>query len=82
MQRDIEQLRRELTDIADALADDSPEAGRAIEAALTELDDSRVGERLAASAEAFDLGQPLYVIGSEQIVESALERLGRRLVQA
>lgn len=82
MQDDVARLRGDLTGLGAALDDTSPESARAIDQALDELDEVRLDERLAASAQAFEMGQPLYVIGSESLVEQALARLGRRLDQA
>lgn len=82
MQGDLAELRAELIDLSDAAGERSAQGARTLDRALDELDEVRVDERLAASASAFDLGQPLYVIGSESLVEDALERLGGRIAQA
>lgn len=82
MQQDVTDLRAELTDLSAAISAADPDASRQLDRALSELDDARVDERLAAAAEAFEYGQPLYVIGSESLVEQALRRLGLRVSQA
>jgi hypothetical protein len=82
MQDDLARLRGDLTGLGAALDEMNPESARAIDQALDELDEVRLDERLAASAQAFEMGQPLYVIGSESLVERALGRLGSRLDQA
>lgn len=82
MQDDLADLRGEMADVSEALAQRDAEGARMLDRAVRELDEARVDERLAASAEAFEMGQPLYVIGSETLVEDALQRLGRRIDQA
>jgi hypothetical protein len=84
MQEALAGLRGELTDLSDAVGQGQrdADAARVLDRALRELDETRVDERLAASAEAFEMGQPLYVIGSETLVQQALQRLGQRIGQA
>ncbi len=80
MQADLNNLSRELDDLSDVIEDDDTVA--VLADASRELADERLDERLAASADAFEFGRPLYAIGNEAVVEQALERLGRRLEQA
>jgi hypothetical protein len=82
MQQDLAGLRAELTALGRSLTGPDPAAARILERAVGELDDVRIDERLAASAEAFEMGQPLYVIGSEGVVQQGLQRLQRRVEQA
>lgn len=82
MQQDLAELRAELTDLSDALGARDPDGAGVLDRALRELDEVRLDERLTASAEAFEIGQPLYVLGSETLVEQALERLAERLTAA
>jgi hypothetical protein len=81
MQADLAELRGELTDLTDAVDERDAQGAGMLDRALRELDEARLDERLAASAEAFEMGQPLYVIGSETLVEQALERLAQRVGQ-
>lgn len=82
MQSDLGELRQDIATISEVLDRRGDGGGRYLERALRELDQARVDERLSASAEAFEMGQPLYVIGSEAQVEQALARLARRVDQA
>ncbi|HEX7036264.1 MAG TPA: hypothetical protein VF210_10840 [Pseudomonadales bacterium] len=82
MQQDLAELRAELTELSEALGERGSEGAALLDRALREVDEVRLDERLTASAEAFEIGQPLYVLGSETLVEQALERLGRRIAEA
>lgn len=82
MQDDLGDLRAELAELGRVLGATAPEAAQQLDEALAELDDARVDERLGTAAEAFELGQPLYVVGSEALVERAFDRLAQRLADA
>ena len=80
MQQDLNEITREIGEVGEAISD--PETSRVLEQAVGELAQERLDERLAASADAFEFGRPLYAIGNEAAVERALERLSDRLGQA
>ncbi|MGE0621480.1 MAG: hypothetical protein AB7I04_02570 [Pseudomonadales bacterium] len=80
MQEDLNELTREIGALGDAIDDEA--AARSLEQALAEIAQERLDERLAASADAFEFGRPLYAVGNEAAVERALERLTERLGQA
>lgn len=82
MQQDLDDVTREITAVGDALAGREPATQRVLQRALTELSEQRVAERLAATADAFEYGRPLFAIGNEATVERALQRLGDRVRQA
>ncbi len=76
-------MQREFGDTLRALGEllgELPERpGAALERALDDVSDARVLERMAAAAEVFDRGRPLYILGQEEFVEETLERFGERL---
>ncbi|MEM8765975.1 MAG: hypothetical protein AAGE43_00920 [Pseudomonadota bacterium] len=80
MQDDLNDLTRELGALGRAMEDGDTAA--VLAEANRELAEERLDERLAASADAFEFGRPLYAIGNEAAVERALERLAGRLAQA
>ncbi len=80
MQGDLNDLTRELGELGNAMEDGDTAA--VLAEASRELAEERLDERLAASADAFEFGRPLYAIGNEAAVEQALERLAGRLEQA
>ena len=80
MQGDVANLTRDLAEAGEASGD--PETRRVLEQALGELSEERVDERLAAVADAFELGRPLFARTHEETVERALERLAERVEQA
>ena len=80
MQADLNDLSRELDALGDVVEDGDTAA--VLAEASRELADERLDERLAASADAFQFGRPLYAIDNEATVERALERLAGRLDQA
>ena len=82
MQQDLDDITRDLDEVGDALAGRDPDTRRVLQRALIELSEQRVDERLAASADAFEYGRPLFAIGNEATVERALQRLGDRVRQA
>ncbi len=82
MQQDLDDVTREIDAVGDALAGRDPDIRRVLQRALTELSEQRVAERLAATADAFEYGRPLFAIGNEATVERALQRLGDRVRQA
>jgi hypothetical protein len=82
MQEELAELERELADLSSAADDRDPDGAALLEQALRELDEVRVDERLSAAAEAFEMGQPLYVIGNERVVARSLEQLSRQLQEA
>lgn len=64
----------------EALRPSLPEReGASLERALDDVSDARLVERMAAAAEVFDRGRPLFLIGQEEYVEEALARFGDRL---
>ena len=82
MQQDLIDVTRDIDAVGDALAGRDPDTRRVLQRALNELSEQRVAERLAATADAFEYGRPLFAIGNEATVERALQRLGDRLRQA
>jgi hypothetical protein len=80
MQQDLNEVTRDIGEVGEAIRD--RETRELLERAVIELSQERVDERLAASAEAFEYGQPLYAIGNEASVERALMQLSRRVEQA
>ncbi|MDA1073936.1 MAG: hypothetical protein O3A63_04130 [Proteobacteria bacterium] len=82
MQSDLNDVRGDLADIGEAIGERDPDAQKVIERALDDLSKQRIDERLAASADAFEMGRPLFAIGNEDTVARALERLADRLEQA
>ena len=76
MQEDFGEIVRRL----EALRPSLPEReGASLERALDDVSDARLVERMAAAAEVFDRGRPLFLIGQEEYVEEALSRFGDRL---
>jgi hypothetical protein len=81
MREDLQVLRKQLADAVNALGEDQS-AAELLRAAQAELDEDRVDERLAASADAFEMGRPLYALGHEEIVTRSLARLNEQLETA
>ncbi len=76
MQEEFGEIVRRL----EALRSSLPEReGASLASALDEVSDARIVERMAAAAEVFDRGRPLFLIGQEEFVEEALVRFGERL---
>ncbi|MYE84016.1 MAG: hypothetical protein F4X36_19660 [Gammaproteobacteria bacterium] len=76
MQEEFGEIVRRL----EALRPSLPEReGASLERALDDVSDARLVERMAAAAEVFDRGRPLFLIGQEEYVEEALARFGDRL---
>lgn len=76
MQEEFGEIVRRL----EALRPSLPEReGASLERALDDVSDARLVERMAAAAEVFDRGRPLFLIGQEEYVEEALTRFGDRL---
>ncbi len=46
------------------------------------LDEQRIDERLAATADAFEMGRPLYALAHEEIVQRGLQQLSDQLNEA
>lgn len=63
-------------------ADDDETLKEALIGAQDALDDQRIDERLAATADAFEMGRPLYALAHEEIVQRGLQNLSDRLNQA
>lgn len=80
MQADLNNVTRELGQLGQATED--ADTAAVLADATRELAEERLDERLAASADAFEFGRPLYAIANEDAVEAALERLASRLEQA
>lgn len=80
MQADLNELTRELGQLGQATEDAA--TAEVLAGAAQELAEERLDERLAASADAFQYGRPLYAVTNEDAVEAALERLTARLDQA
>jgi len=81
MREELKDLQRNLTDTIARLERDAT-AGRILQRALVDLDEARVDERLANSADAFEFGRPLFTLGHEEIVRDSLEQLTEQLAQA
>ena len=82
MMRDqLGELRADLADAIVAAGDDSTLA-QALISAQGVLDDQRIDERLAASADAFEMGRPLYALAHEEIIERGLRQVTDHLQQA
>ena len=76
MQEEFGEIVRRL----EALRPSLPEReGASLERALDDVSDARLVERMAAAAEVFDRGRPLFLIGQEEYVEETLSRFGDRL---
>ncbi len=76
MQEEFGEIVRRL----EALRPSLPEReGASLERALDDVSGARLVERMAAAAEVFDRGRPLFLIGQEEYVEEALTRFGGRL---
>ena len=80
MRDDLASVVRNLDEVGEALGDDA--ALRVLRTATDDLAKERIDERMSASADAFELGRPLFAIGNEGIVERALQRLASRVRQA
>jgi hypothetical protein len=78
MREDLQSLRQDLTEAVAALTGE-PDTAQLLQQALTDLDAARVDERLANSADAFEYGRPLFTLGHEETVHSALVRLDEQL---
>ena len=82
MQEALARISADLADIGErlkSLPEGGEAAARQIELAVDELARSRVNERLGLAAEYFEMGSPLFVIGQEGRVETALEAFRERL---
>ncbi len=79
MQDELTDIAADLAELRQPLAETSQTAARRLERALAELADSRVGERLAVSAEYLEAGRPLFLVGQEGQIEDALEQFANRL---
>ena len=76
MQEEFGEIVRRLEALRPSLPD---REGASLASALDEVSDARIVERMAAAAEVFDRGRPLFLIGQEEFVEEALVRFGERL---
>ena len=81
MREDLQRLRQQLADTVSAIGEDTS-AAEVLRSAQAELDEDRIDERLAASADAFEMGRPLYALGHEEIVSRSLARLNEQLETA
>jgi hypothetical protein len=66
MQSDLNEVRGDLAELGDAIGTRNPDVQQIIERALDDLSRARVDERLAASADAFEMGRPLFALGNEE----------------
>ena len=76
MREDFGEIVRRLEELRPSLPE---REGASLERALDDVSDARLVERMAAAAEVFDRGRPLFLIGQEEYVEEALGRFGDRL---
>lgn len=76
MQEEFGEIVRRLEAVRPSLPE---REGASLERALDDASDARLVERMAAAAEVFDRGRPLFLIGQEEYVEEALGRFGDRL---
>ena len=76
MQKEFGEIVRRLEALRPSLPD---REGASLGSALDEVSDARIVERMAAAAEVFDRGRPLFLIGQEEYVEESLVRFGERL---
>ena len=79
MQKDLNNVTNELNEVSDSVGDRDPDTQRVLQLAVSELTEESIDERLANSANHFELGRPLYAIISEGVVERALQRLATRV---
>ncbi|MCZ6711178.1 MAG: hypothetical protein O7B25_12525, partial [Gammaproteobacteria bacterium] len=82
MQKDLNNVTNELNEVSDSVGDRDPDTQRVLQLAVKELTEESIDERLANSANHFELGRPLYATISEGVVERALQRLATRVSQA
>ena len=76
MQQDLVDTVRDLEAVRGALAErDRGALGRA----LDDVSGARLAERMAAAAEVFESGRPLFLVGQEDFVLEVLERFAERL---
>ncbi len=76
MQQDLVDTVRDLEGVRAALAErDRAALGRA----LDDVSGARLAERMAAAAEVFERGRPLFLVGQEDFVLEVLERFAERL---
>ena len=81
MREELNELRKAIADAVQMVQDDEATA-ELLQEALTDVVDERLDERLAAAAEAFEVGRPLFVLGHEEIVRRGLSQLAERLARA
>ena len=85
MQDDLTRISADLADVREQLErvpDAGPAAARQVDRALDGLARSRINERLGLAAEYFEMGSPLFVIGQEGRIGTALEEFQERLDRA
>ena len=85
MQGDLTRISADLADVREQLErvpDAGPAAAREVDRALNGLARSRINERLGLAAEYFEMGSPLFVIGQESRIGTALEEFQERLDRA
>ncbi|MCZ6888471.1 MAG: hypothetical protein O7H39_08245, partial [Gammaproteobacteria bacterium] len=82
MRDDLHKVIRDISEVGDKAGERDPDTRRVLWRAVDELSEEQIDERLAASADAFEMGRPLFAIGDEAIVENALRRLGSRVSEA
>ena len=76
MQQDLVDTVQDLEGVRAALAErDRAALGRA----LDDVSGARLAERMAAAAEVFERGRPLFLVGQEDFVLEVLERFAERL---
>ena len=85
MQRDLARIAADLADARQRVAqsaDVDQAVARQLDRALDELAESRVAERLSIAADYFEAGRPLFLIGQEDRVQTALAQFANRIGRA
>jgi len=82
LQTDVQDLEQDARNTAQQLADSEPEAAEQIRNALEKLRDEEVETRISVAASYIEIGEAVYVAGSESAVTEALRELQEDLDRA
>ena len=81
MREELGELRAQLAAAVSEFSED-PRVSDQLVNAQRMLDDQRIDERLAAAADAFEMGRPLYALAHEETVQRGLDELTESLEAA
>lgn len=82
LQTDLQRLEQDVKRAADGLENSDPRAAEELEDALRELREDEVDARLAVAASYIEIGEAVYVSGSESAITQSLEDFADSLERA